>query len=36
MISKQNEEGKWILENTFNGGFQINIERKEKPSNGLR
>jgi hypothetical protein len=32
MISKQNEEGKWILENTFNGRFQTSIERKGKPS----
>lgn len=32
MISKQNEEGRWILENTFNGRFQTNIERKGKPS----
>ncbi len=32
MVSKQNEEGKWILENTFNGRFQTSIERKGKPS----
>jgi hypothetical protein len=32
MISKQNDEGKWILENTFNGRFQANIEQKGKPS----
>ncbi|MEN4017770.1 MAG: nitrogen fixation protein NifH [Methanobacterium sp.] len=32
MISKQNKEGKWILENTFNGRFQTSIERKGKPS----
>lgn len=32
MISKQNEEGKWILENTFNGRFQTSIERKGRPS----
>ncbi|BDZ66742.1 nitrogen fixation protein NifH [Methanobacterium ferruginis] len=32
MISKQNGEGKWILENTFNGRFQASIERKGKPS----
>lgn len=32
MISKQNEEGKWMLENTFNGRFQASIERKGKPS----
>ncbi len=32
MISKQNDEGRWILENTFNGRFITNIERKGKPS----
>lgn len=32
MVSKQNDEGKWILENTFNGRFQASIERKGKPS----
>ncbi|MFA0834760.1 MAG: nitrogen fixation protein NifH [Methanobacterium formicicum] len=32
MISKQNSEGQWILENTFNGRFQTSIERKGKPS----
>ena len=32
VISKQNNEGKWLLENTFNGKFQTNIEQKNKPS----
>ena len=32
MISKQNEQGKWKLEATFNGRFQVNIERKGMPS----
>jgi hypothetical protein len=32
MISKQDEEGKWTLENTFNGRFQASIERKGKTS----
>lgn len=32
MISKQNDEGKWILENTFNGRVQTAIERKGKTS----
>jgi hypothetical protein len=32
MVSKQNSEGKWILENTFNGRFQTSIERKGKQS----
>lgn len=32
VISKQDDQGKWKLENTFNGRFQVNIERKGKPS----
>jgi len=32
VISKQDEQGKWKLESTFNGRFQVNIERKGKPS----
>jgi hypothetical protein len=32
MISKQNEKGRWLLENTFNGRFQVSIESKGKPS----
>jgi len=32
VVSKQNDEGKWLLENTFNGRFQVSIERKGKPS----
>jgi hypothetical protein len=32
VISKQNAEGRWILENTYNGRFQVNIEQKGKPS----
>jgi len=32
LISKQDGEGKWKLENTFNGRFQTNIEQKGKPS----
>jgi hypothetical protein len=32
MLSKQNDQGKWILENTFNGRVQAGIERKGKPS----
>ncbi|WP_414470426.1 nitrogen fixation protein NifH [Methanobacterium sp. ACI-7] len=32
LISKQNGEGKWILENTFNGRFITSIESKGKPS----
>jgi len=32
VISKQDAKGCWILENTYNGRFQVNIERKGKPS----
>ena len=32
VISKQDEQGRWILEATFNGRFQVNIEQKGKPS----
>jgi hypothetical protein len=32
VISKQDTQGKWMLENTFNGRYQVNIEQKAKPS----
>ncbi len=32
MISKQDAQGKWILENTYNGRYQVNIETKGEPS----
>ena len=32
IISKQNENGRWILEKTFNGRMQANIEQKGKES----
>ncbi len=32
ILSKQDQQGKWLLENTFNGRFLINIEQKGKPS----
>jgi len=32
LLSKQDEQGKWKLENTFNGRFLVNIERKGEPS----
>ncbi len=32
VISKQDDKGRWLLENTFNGRFQTNIEQKGKPS----
>jgi hypothetical protein len=28
VLSKQDEQGRWVLENTFNGRFQTNIEQK--------
>lgn len=32
VLSKQDASGRWKLENTFNGRFQTNIERKGEPS----
>ena len=32
ILSKQGSNGRWTLENTYNGRFQVNIERKNKPS----
>ena len=32
ILSKQNSNGRWILEKTFNGRMQINIEKKGKES----
>lgn len=32
VISKQDNQGRWILEKSFNGRFQVNIEQKCKPS----
>lgn len=32
VVSKQNENGRWILEKTFNGRMQANIEQKGKES----
>jgi hypothetical protein len=32
VLSKQDAQGKWKLENTFNGRFQTNIEHKGEPS----
>ncbi|MFC2017907.1 nitrogen fixation protein NifH [Chloroflexota bacterium] len=31
-LSKQDGRGRWILENTFNGRFQVDIESKGRPS----
>lgn len=33
--AKQGDDGKWRLENTFNGKFQVDIERKGEPSKWL-
>lgn len=32
VFSKQDEQSRWVLENTFNGRFQVDIEEKGKPS----
>jgi hypothetical protein len=32
VLSKQNDRGRWNLEMTYNGRFQVDIERKGKPS----
>jgi len=32
VVSKQDDHGRWKLESTFNGRFQVNIEQKGKPS----
>ncbi len=32
LVSKQDKQGKWKLENTFNGQFQVDIEQKGRPS----
>jgi hypothetical protein len=32
VVSKQDDNGRWSLENTFNGRFQTDIEQKGKPS----
>jgi hypothetical protein len=32
VASKQDEQGRWLMENTFNGRFLVNIEQKGRPS----
>lgn len=32
VVSKQDEQGRWKLESTFNGRVHTNIERKGEPS----
>ena len=36
LVSKQDEHGKWKLESTFNGRFQVDIEEKDKASKWVR
>ncbi len=35
ILSKQDDRGRWALENTYNGRFRVNIERKGQPSKWL-
>ncbi len=32
VVSKQDSQGRWSLENSYNGRYQVNIERKGEPS----
>jgi hypothetical protein len=32
VVAKQDEQGRWLLENTYNGRFQVSIEQKGRPS----
>ncbi|HUX22511.1 MAG TPA: nitrogen fixation protein NifH [Spirochaetia bacterium] len=32
ILAKQTKEGRWALENSFNGRFQVDVETKGKPS----
>jgi hypothetical protein len=32
VVSKQTDEGKWLLESSFNGKYQVDIERRGEPS----
>lgn len=32
VISKQDEQGRWKMNDTFNGSFQVDIEVKGEPS----
>ena len=32
ILSKQDKQGRWTLEETFNGRFLVDIEQKGKPS----
>ncbi|MBF4694011.1 hypothetical protein [Fusibacter ferrireducens] len=35
LIQKRRADGKWYLENTFNGKMLVNIEKKGEPSKWL-
>jgi hypothetical protein len=35
VLKRQDQDGKWTLQSTFNGRFQTNIEQKGKPSKWL-
>ena len=35
VVSRQNEQGRWVLERTYNNRFLANIESKGKPSKWL-
>jgi hypothetical protein len=32
IVSKQEGQGRWLLENTYNGKFRVNIEKRDRPS----
>jgi hypothetical protein len=32
ILSKQDADGRWALEDTYNGRFRVDIEKKGKPS----
>jgi hypothetical protein len=32
VISKQNQQGRWLLEHTYNGKMWVDIEKKRQPS----
>jgi hypothetical protein len=32
ILSKQDDQGRWLLENTYNGKFRVAIEKKNRPS----
>jgi hypothetical protein len=32
LVSRQNDQGRWLLQDAFNDSFQVRIEAKGKPS----